>query len=159
MVYRSSKRRHQGVPLRFSEDEVARVVETHTLCCSHFDAFRFFTSAAGPRNRFQLVPENRLQHEQRGCLHVNMDLYKWACKLQPWTSSHLVIDCLELAFAIREIDMRASPYDLVALGYSPIKIETLSGKDEYESHQRRFTEEAVPLRNQLVEVCDAVLGS
>ena len=36
----------------------------------------------------------------------------------------LVIDCLELAFGIREVDMRASPYDLVALGYPPIKIET-----------------------------------
>ena len=159
MVYRSSEWRHQGLPLRFSEDEVARVVEAHTLCCSHFDAFRFFTQKARPLNRFQLGPEDRLQHEQRGCLHVNMDLFKWACKLQPWTPSVLVIDCLELAFAIREVDMRASPYDLVALGYPPIKIETLSGKDEYEHHQRQFAEEAAPLRQQLIEVCNNVLSS
>lgn len=158
MVYRSSQWRHQGVPLRFSEDEVARVVEAQPLCCSHFDAFRFFTQEACPLNRFQLGPEDRLQHEQRACLHVNMDLYKWAGKLQPWTPSCLVIDCLELAFAIREVDMRASPYDLVALGYPPIKIETLSGKNEYEKHQRQFAEEAAPLRQQLIEVCDAVLG-
>jgi len=158
MVYRSSEWRHQGVSLRFPEKEVARVVEMHPLCCSHFDAFRFFTREARPLNRFQLGPEDRLHHEQRGCLHVNMDLYKWACKLQPWTPSSLVVDCLDLAFTIREVDMRASPYDLVPLGYPPIKIETPSGKDEYEKYQHQFAQEAVPLRKQLIEVCDAVLG-
>jgi hypothetical protein len=159
MVYRSSDWRHQGVPLRFSEIEVARVVEAHTLRCSHFDAFRFFTPEARPLNRCQLGPEDRLQHEQRGCLHVNMDLYKWAGKLQPWTPSSLVIDCLELAFAIREVDMRASPYDLAALGYPPIKIETPSGKDEYEDWQRRFAQSAVPLREKLINICNGVLGA
>ena len=88
-----------------------------------------------------------------------MDLYKWACKLQPWTPSSLVIDCLDLAFTIREVDMRASPYDLAALGFSPIKIETPSGKQEYEEYQLQFAQSAVPLREKLIDICNAVLGA
>ena len=44
-----------------------------------------------------------------------MDLYKWAYKLGPLVESELVMDCLELAADARELDMRASPYDLPRL--------------------------------------------
>ena len=46
-----------------------------------------------------------------------MDLYKWAYKLSPATPGELVADCFELAADIRELDMRASPYDLRDHGY------------------------------------------
>lgn len=157
MVYRNPDRRHPQLSLRLSEDEVARVVEEGTMCCSHFDAFRFFSPEARPLNRIQLSSDLRFQHEQRGCLHVNMDLFKWACKLLPWTPSDLVTDCLELAFAIRAIDMRASAYDLAASGYEPICIETPQGRDAYEVYQKQFAARAIPLRQRLIDVCTALL--
>ena len=52
-----------------------------------------------------------------------MDLYKWAYKFYPWTPSDLIADAFELAVEIREIDMRASPYDLGVYGFEPITIE------------------------------------
>lgn len=158
MVYRNPDRRHPQLSLRLSEDEVARVVEQGSMCCSHFDAFRFFAPDARPLNRIQLSSDLRLQYEQRGCLHVNMDLFKWACKLSPWTPSDLVIECLELAFAIRIIDMRASAYDLAALGYEPICIETPEGRAVYETHQRQLAARAIPLRQRLIDVCTALLA-
>ena len=66
--------------------------------------------------------------EQPGCLHASMDLYKWAYKLSPATPGELVADCFELAVEIRELDMRASPYDLRAHGYEPVAIETAGGQ-------------------------------
>ncbi|MEZ5275223.1 MAG: 3-methyladenine DNA glycosylase [Opitutaceae bacterium] len=158
MVYRSPDRRHAAVPLRLSEEEIARVVETGPICCSHFDAFRFFTPEARPLNRIQPGPDDRIVHEQRGCLHVNMDLFKWTGKLLPWSSSELLLDTLALAFRIREIDMRASPYDLSQYDYEPIRIETPGGRLAYETHQRAFAEQALPLRRRLIDVCDAVLA-
>ena len=69
--------------------------------------------------------------EQPGCLHANMDLYKWAYKLSPLVSGELVADCFTLARDIRAVDMRASPYDLSALGHRAIRIETPEGRAEY----------------------------
>jgi hypothetical protein len=56
------------------------------------------------------------------------------------------------------MDMRASPYDLRALGFAPIAIEAASGRAEYESHQRRFAARGEPLRAQLLAVCEALLA-
>jgi hypothetical protein len=39
---------------------------------------------------------------------------RWAVKLFPLIPSSLLIDSLDLALKAREIDMRASPYDLTA---------------------------------------------
>jgi hypothetical protein len=86
-----------------------------------------------------------------------MDLYKWAFKLAPFTPSALVADCFALARDIREIDMRASPYDFRALGYAPIAIETPDGRTEYETHQRAFAERSQPLRLQLLAVVERLL--
>ncbi|MGK5643543.1 3-methyladenine DNA glycosylase, partial [Streptomyces sp. URMC 126] len=72
--------------------------------------------------------ETRVLNEQPGCLHAGMDVYKWAYKLAPFTPSDLVADCFALAREIRTLDMRASPYDLTAWGYSPVAIETPAGK-------------------------------
>ncbi len=159
MVYRQPAEaiRHRSWPLRFPEAEIARIVEDHPLCCTHFDAFRFFTAEAAPRNRVPLTRPQAPQLEQRGCLHANMDLYKWAFKLAPYTASELVADCFELARDIREVDMRASPYDLRPLGFVPIAIETPEGRAEYESHQRAFSVRADPLRAALIATCRLIL--
>lgn len=161
MVYRAGAEgiRHETTPLRFPPDELARIVEQLGVRCSHFDAFRFFTPAARPLNRHQPSRESRLELEQRGCVHVTMDLYKWAYKLEPFVSGELTLDAFELAVAARELDMRASPYDLRHLGYSPVKIETAEGRAEYECEQRRLAARAEPVRARLIAVCEALLTS
>lgn len=159
MVYRQTpdELRHNAWPLRFPPYQLARIVEVAPLACTHFDAFRFFTVPARPLNKLQPTRSTVPQHEQRGCLHANMDLYKWAFKLAPFTPSELIADCFALARDIREVDMRASPYDLTALGFSPITIETPAGRGEYEAHQRAFTARGEPLRARLVALCERLL--
>jgi len=158
MVYRQTpdEIRHHSHPLRFAPGELARIVEAAPITCTHFDAFRFFTALARPLNRVQPTRATIPQQEQRGCLHANMDLYKWAFKLAPFTPSELIADCFALARDIREVDMRASPYDLAALGFPPIAIETPAGRAEYESHQRAFTSRGEPLRARLVALCETL---
>jgi len=161
MVYRQTpdEVRHNAWPLRFPPDALARIVEGSTVTCSHFDAFRFFTAPARPLNRLQPTRTDTAQLEQRGCLHANMDLYKWAFKLAPFTPAELIADCFELARDIREVDMRASPYDLRALGFAPIAIETPEGRAEYEQHQRAFAARGEPLRARLIALCDRLIAS
>ena len=158
MVYRTSAVRHEKWPLRLGTAGTDQVVESHKIACSHFDAFRFFTSPARPLNVLQPTRESQPTLEQGGCLHANMDLYKWASKLMPFTPSALVLDCFELARDIRTLDMRASPYDLSGLGYPAVAIETPAGKAEYAAAQRTFAHRARPLREQLVALCDNLLG-
>lgn len=150
MVYRSAEVRHPRYPLRLSHARLASFVESQSLCCTHYDAFRFFTPEARPLNRVQPERSTTTQHEQRGCLHANMDLYKWSFKLVPFASSSLVADCFELARDIREVDMRASPYDLTSLGFSPIQIETPEGRTRYEEFQRAFALRSEPLRQRII---------
>ncbi|GAA1557896.1 hypothetical protein GCM10009804_13330 [Kribbella hippodromi] len=158
MVYRTPEVRHAAWPLRLGASGTDQVVESHKIGCSHFDAFRFFTDEARPRNTLQPTRESQPLLEQGGCLHANMDIYKWAGKLMPFTPSALLLECFELARDIRTLDMRASPYDLASLGYTPVRIETASGKADYTAAQRGFADRARPLRHRLVELCDELLG-
>jgi hypothetical protein len=160
MVYRqtSEEVRHNAWPLRFAPDELACIVEAQPVRCSHFDAFRFFTPPARPLNKLQPTRTEASQFEQRGCLHANMDLYKWAFKFAPFTPSELIADCFALARDIREIDMRASPYDFQKLGFAPIRIETPAGRAEYEMHQRDFAERSQPLRMRLIKFGERMLA-
>ncbi|WP_028658981.1 hypothetical protein [Nocardioides insulae] len=87
-----------------------------------------------------------------------MDLYKHAFRLLPLVSSDLVADCFELAWEIRVMDMRAAPYDLIALGLEPIRIETTDGKREYAEAQRVFSERAAPLRARLIAECERLMA-
>ncbi|WP_166353643.1 3-methyladenine DNA glycosylase [Phytoactinopolyspora limicola] len=157
MVYRTAPGdvRHEAWPLRLGHRGTDDVVESHQIRCTHFDAFRFFTEPARPRNTVQPTRSHQAQLEQPGCLHANMDLYKWAYKLSPLTPSELVADAFELAKEIRVLDMRASPYDLADLGYQPVRIETREGKAEYAAAQRKFAERAAALRRRLLDVVDA----
>jgi hypothetical protein len=158
MVYRDEHLRHPW-PLRLGAAGTDAVVESHRIGCSHFDAFRFFTEPARPLNTLQPGPADRPELEQPGCLHASMDLYKHAFRLSPLVASELVADCFALAWDVRELDMRASPYDLADLGYPPVRIETSDGKAEYVAAQRSFAERAAPLRQRLVEECDRLLSA
>jgi hypothetical protein len=152
MVYRlrDDEVRHEAWPLRLSPAATAAVVEERGVRCSHFDAFRFFTPPARPLNVLSPTRERQPALEQPGCLHANMDLYKWAYKLSPLVPSELVADAFALARDIRTLDMRASPYDLSALGYEPVRIETPAGRARYAAEQRAFVERAAPLRARLI---------
>lgn len=152
MVYRSSEVRHGSWPLRLGPEGTDAVVEAHQIRCSHFDAYRFFTEDAAPRNALLPSRDRQNELEQPGCLHANMDLYKWAYKLTPIVPSELVADAFELAREIRELDMRASPYDLSELGYDPVCIETVAGKRAYATAQRGFAERAAGLRERMRNV-------
>ena len=159
MVYKSGELRYAEQPLRLSPSEVAAVVDSLPVRCSHYDAFRFFTPEARSLNRLQPTRETSPQLEQPGCLHANMDLYKWAFKLAPWCPSDLIADTFELAKGIRELDMRASPYDLSSFGYTAVPIETPEGRAEYERSQRDFAERARPLRQRLLQLCESLLNN
>jgi hypothetical protein len=160
MVYRLGQDdvRHASWPLRLGHEETDAVVESHRIACSHFDAYRFFTDAARPRNTLSPGRDDRDAFEQPGCLHAGMDLYKHAFRLSPMVSSELVADCFALARDIRVLDMRASPYDLSDLGYAPVPVETPEGKQEYVSAQRRFAERGAPLRARLIAECERLLA-
>lgn len=151
MVYRGKEVRHgRTTPLRLPQVEIDALVESRAICCSHHDAFRFFAAEARPMNRLQPDLDSRIQLEQPGCVHANMDLYKWAAKSMPWIGSELLLDCFELAIELRDLDMRASPYDLSDWGREPIRIEMPEGRRIYEMEQRRLAAAAVPLRGRLI---------
>lgn len=159
MVYRQDKfeLRHEYLKLRLGEAGTDKVVEDNRIRCSHFDAFRFYTPDALPLNELTPSRENQAAMEQPGCLHANMDLYKWAYKLSPALPSELVMDCFELSWRVRAMDMQASPYDLAAWGYPPIRIETPEGKATYVEHQRAFSAEAQVLRGKLLAALSPLL--
>ena len=152
MVYRGADVRHGGTTaLRLPQAEIDSLIESRPIRCSHFDAFRFFHADAQPLNRLQPTLLDRPAFEQPGCVHANMDLYKWAFKSMPWAGSDLLLDCFELAMELRDLDMRASPYDLQAYGFEPVKVETAEGRREYEKEQARLAEMALPLRQRLIK--------
>jgi hypothetical protein len=158
MVYRQDRHRHE-LPLRLGQDGTDAVVEAARLQCTHVDAYRFFSRRSAPLNAHRPARPTQRDLEQPGCLHAGMDLFKWAYKLSPAVPGELLADCLDLAGEIRELDMRASPYDLRAHGYEPVAIETPEGKAQYVTAQREFAARAAGLRARLVEVCDALLAA
>ncbi|RKT87822.1 hypothetical protein SAMN05421805_1011077 [Saccharopolyspora antimicrobica] len=159
MVYRTQPAdvRHSGWPLRLGHAGTDEVVDSMQVSCTHYDAFRFFTPPARPLNTLQPERADQVRLEQPGCLHANMDLFKWAYKLDPFVPAELVADCFELAVRVRELDMRASPYDLRDLGYEPVPIETPEGRADYARRQREFADEAAVLRQRLIDTCREVL--
>ena len=163
MVYRTAEEgdapRHGAVPLRLGSAGTDAVVESLPVHCTHHDAYRFFTAAARPRNALSPTRADQVALEQPGCLHATMDLYKWAYKLSPATPGELLADCVTLAADVRTLDMRASPYDLADLGHPPVRIETPAGRAEYARAQAGFARRAAPLRERLIDLCDAILAA
>lgn len=158
MVYRDTRPRH-WLPLRLGAAGTDAVVEAMPLRCTHYDAFRFFTPDAAPRNAIALTPAGRRDHEQPGCLHATMDLYRHCLKLGPLVPGELLAAAFELALDARTLDMRASPYDLAELGYSPVPIETPEGRAEYVRLQAEIAERGTTLRGQLSATCRDLLHS
>lgn len=147
---RPGQQRHEALPLRLSQAETDAVVERERLVCSHIDAFRFFTPSAAPRNATQPTRATQEANDNPACLHVGMDLYKWAMKLSPLVPSSLVLDCFEHARETRVLDMEASPYDVRPLGYGVVPIETPAGKAEYVRRQRALVDRAEQLRGRIL---------
>ena len=160
MLYRpeDGEVRH-ALPLRLGQTGTDDVVEAHKVQCSHIDAFRFFTRAGVPRNTLTPTRDTQQELEQPGCLHATMDLYKWAYKLNPATPGELLADCFALAADVRELDMRASPYDLTGHGYAPVAVETPEGKAAYVAAQRGFAARGADLRERLLAVCRDLLDA
>ena len=154
MAYRADEVRH-AVPLRLGRNGTDAVVDAHELKCTHFDAFRFFTPDAVPRNRTSLRRDDQVAWEQPGCLHAGMDVYKWAVKLGPLVPGEVLLDAFELARDIRTLDMEASPYDLSAWDYRAVPIETPEGKAEYVTRQRALSARGQELRRRLLDAVSA----
>ncbi len=160
MVYSGADVRHrESAPLRISQAEIDALVSSRPMCCTHFDAFRFFAPDAAAFNKISPTLLTREENEQPGCIHTNMDLYKWAYKCSPWVSSELVRESLDLAMTARKIDMRASPYDLSEYGYGAIAIETPEGRREYEREQHALYLNALPLRAKLIAALRHILDA
>lgn len=156
MVFQTDSPRH-SLPLRLGADGTNQVVVENNLRCTHFDAYRFFTTPARPLNLHVLSRDSQPIFEQKGCLHATMDLYKWGSKLLPMISSQLLLDCFALAWDARILDMAASPYDCREFGISPVCIENKAGKQEYVRRQRELSQRGTTLRQQMITTIDAVL--
>ncbi len=158
MVYglQQQEIRHEDLPLRLSPAEIRDVVDSHNINCSHYDAYRFFTPAAEPKNRLRPTRLSMIENEQPGCLHANMDVYKWGYKLLPITSSDFVLKAFHLAREIRQLDMQAAPYEVSSFGLEPVKIETPEGKSEYVKRQLDFAERSNELRRELITQLTAI---
>lgn len=156
MLYGGTTPRHTGVSLRLSPERIAEVVDECGLRCSHYDAYRFFTPAALPKNRVKLHRSTQIIHEQGGCIHVTMDLYKWCYLLYPLVPSNLLRQAFQLAVSAREIDMRSSPYDLSAYGLEAIKVEIEQGRQEFQNEQKRLSAEGSRLRQELLQIVRGV---
>jgi hypothetical protein len=158
LVYRAGEVRHPGVPLRLGPAGTDAVVESMPLRCSHFDAFRFFTAPAAARNEGRPARATQGDWEQPGCLHANMDVYKWCYKLSPLVDSDLLLSCLELAAEARALDMQASPYDLREFGFEPVAVEEPAGRAEYVRRQGLVADRAALLRATLLARCEQLLA-
>lgn len=160
MVYRLApgQQRHEDLPLRLSQEETDAVVAREKIVCSHIDAFRFFTPEAKPLNSMAPSRETQVLRDNPACLHVGMDLYKWAMKLTPLLPSALVLNAFEHARDTRVLDMEASPYDVRPLGYGAVRIETAAGKEEYERRQRQLAARAETIRQEILQEIDPLLA-
>jgi hypothetical protein len=156
MLYRTTAPRHD-LPFRVSIDVLEQTVESLGLYCTHFDAFRFFTPPAAPRNVLQLTRADVIAHEQPGCVHATMDVYKHAHRFAPFVPSSLIADAFELAWQARELDMAASPYDVSRFGLDAVAIETAAGRAEYQRRQQLLGHTASVLREQLLAALDRLI--
>ena len=150
MVLGSEDVRHEKWPLRLSQEEIRATIDEVGLRCTHFDAFRFFTPIAAPLNPLQLTRIDQNEVEQPGCLHANMDLYKYSQRFAPVVGSDIVRTAFALAKDIRTVDMQTAPYDLLDLGVVPIPVETPEGRSQFAELQLGFAQRAQTLRTELI---------
>lgn len=159
MVYGldQSEVRHEQQPLRLTPVQIAEAVDSVGLDCTHFDAYRFFTPAAASK-QLPLSRESQPDDEQAACLHAGMDLYRYAYEAGPFLRSDLVADCFEHARGARELDMRASPYDVSEFGLSQVPVETAAGRAQYVTAQKEMAASAAELRSRLMHELRGLLS-
>jgi hypothetical protein len=154
--------RHQeNLPLRVSQGVIDSVVNSQPLRCTHYDAFRFFhRDAKGMNTVKQLSRTAQTVNEQPGCVHATMDLFRYAYELYPLTSSDLLQRALRVAITARQLDMRASPYDVSAFSgcEEAIPIETAEGRRRYVAEQERLAQQSQSVRAALLAVYNDVLA-
>ncbi|MEJ5945407.1 3-methyladenine DNA glycosylase [Pseudokineococcus basanitobsidens] len=153
--------RHERQPLRLGAAGTDAVVEEGArrgwLRCTHVDAVRFYPPSALALSPLQPTRETQPALEQPGCLHAGMDLYRAAFLLVPLAPSSLVLEAFRLARDVRELDMRASPYDLSSYGRAPVRVETAQGRARYASAQRALAVRGQELRDRLLPLLDALV--
>ena len=153
---------HQKLPVRVSQAVIDDVVEgTGALRCTHYDAYRFFHPSAQPLNAVHpLTRATQADHEQPGCVHAAMDLFKYAYQLYPFCAAELLRECIGVALAAREVDVRASPYDASGVAHCgpPICVETHEGRREYVELQEALATRAAPVRQRLIDAYDLALA-
>ncbi|NNH22769.1 3-methyladenine DNA glycosylase [Pseudokineococcus marinus] len=153
--------RHERQPLRLGAAGTDAVVEEGArrgwLRCTHVDAFRFYPGSAVELSPLRPARDTQAALEQPGCLHAGMDLYRAAFLLVPLAPSSLVLDAFRLARDVRELDMRASPYDLSRYGREPVRVETSEGRAQYATEQRALAARGQALRDRLLPLLDAVV--
>ncbi len=161
MTYRLTQEelRHSALPLRVSPEVIGETIENLGLRCTHLDAYRFFTAPAVPLNTVTPTRDTQVDHEQPGCIHAAMDLYKYAFWFSPLVPSDLVVDCFANAARARELDMRSSPYDVTRFGLTAIRVETPEGRQEYAHEQRLLMEDTAPLRGRVIATLTALAQS
>ena len=130
------------------------------LRCSHFDAFRFFTAEAAPRNATALTRDDagRTGSSRAACTPT------WICTSGPtswarWSTPRLLLDCLELAAAApRDSTCGPARTTCSGYGYTPIRVEEPAGRAEYVRCQSDLAQRAAPLRAALRDRCDLLLA-
>ena len=168
MVYRrGATRPGTPQPLRLGGAGTDTVVESHRIACSHFDAFRFFTDEARPRNTLSPGPDDRPDFEQPGCLHAGMDLYKHAFRLTPMVVLGPGRRLLRAGVghpgarharrAVRPDGRGARPHRR-ALDPGPDR-DARGQAGVRRSSSGAFAERGAPLRQRLVEECERLLGA
>jgi hypothetical protein len=161
MVYglQQSEVRHPYLAMRVTPDEVRDTVNSLGLRCTHIDAYRFYTEEAKPLNATTPTRVTQPDEDQPGCLHAAMDTYKIAGWFSPLISSDLVADAFEVAATARELDMRASPYDVSELGLPAIPIETIDGRRAYAREQESIIHQSAPVRATLLAALQGLRDS
>lgn len=148
-----SAKYQNGLPLRVTREIINKTVERKGISCTHVDALRFFSPAAGPLNHHgsQLQRTDQLRLEQKACVHAHMDLLKIALKLKSFIGSDLLDDVLEISIEARRLDVEASPYDATFYGAGIVPVETPEGRKMYRERQHDLMHRAEPVRIRLLE--------
>ncbi len=157
-----NERHQERLNLRVSQETIDRVVESSGIRCTHFDAWRFFHPDAQPLNIYNpMTRRDQANFEQPGCIHANMDIFRFAYQLYPLVSSELLVEATKLAKKARSIDMRGSPYDVSMYPelQDTLKVETLEGKKKYVAEQEALATEGLLLREKLLISYEDVLGN
>ena len=153
MVYRLAPDdvRHSAWPLRLGAPGTDEVVEGHRIACSHFDAFRFFTEAARPRNTLQPAPRRPrrlraagLPARRDGPLQARLPAHPAG----PLRAGRRLLRAGPRHPRARHARVAVRPVRLTSACWEPWPraIETPEGKGEYAAAQRGFAERAAPLR-------------